>query len=95
MLLALREHGRELRYTKCLELLARLYGYSSHFELVRSEGCEPVSPYDDEIDDAALEARFCHQERVMAEAGLADISGLILDEVNPTGRKISAAVAAE
>jgi hypothetical protein len=92
---ALREHNRELRYTKCLELVARLYGYSSHYEFVQAESCEPLSPLDDQINDTELEARFCFQERVMAEAGFADIAGAVLDAVNPTGRRQPAAIAAE
>jgi hypothetical protein len=45
-----------------------------------------LSPLDEDVDDETLDARFQYQERVMAVAGLADIAGFVLDEVNSTGR---------
>lgn len=66
--------------------MARLYGYAHFPELKNSTWDGPWSPLDEDVDDETLEARFQYQERVMAEAGLADIAGLVLDEVNPTGR---------
>jgi hypothetical protein len=82
----LKRHGRDLSHAKCLDLMARLYGYAHFSELKNSTWDGPWSPLDEDVDDETLEARFQYQERVMAEAGLADIAGLVLDEVNPTGR---------
>jgi hypothetical protein len=82
----LKQHGRDLSYTKCLDLTAQLYGCAHFSELKNSTWDAPLSPFDEDVDDETLEARFHYQERVMAEAGLADIAGLVLDEVNPTGR---------
>jgi len=84
---ALQRHGRELQYTKCLDLIAKLYGFAHFSELKRVVGNAPTSPLDDDVDDATLEKRFQRQERVMAEAGFADIAGPLLDELNPTGRR--------
>jgi hypothetical protein len=82
----LRQHSRELQYTRCLDLMARLYGFAHFSELKNSLQDVPLSPLDEDVDDETLEARFQYQERVMAEAGFADIAGAVLDEVNPTGR---------
>jgi hypothetical protein len=84
---ALQRHGRELQYTKCLDLIAKLYGFAHFSELKRVVGNAPTSPLDDDVDDSTLEKRFQRQERVMAEAGFADIAGPLLDELNPTGRR--------
>jgi hypothetical protein len=83
---ALKRHGHDLPHVKCLDLMARLYGYSHFLELKQSTWDGPWSPPDEDVDDETMEARFQYQERVMAEAGLADIAGPVLDEVNPTGR---------
>lgn len=91
----LERHGRELRYTACLDLVARLYGYAHFSELKYSVWDGPASALDDDVDDQTLEARFLYQECVMAEAGFADIAGAVLDEVNPTGRGNSPAIFGE
>jgi hypothetical protein len=83
---ALRQHSYEMPYTRCLDLMARLYGFSHFSELKNTVSKAILSPLDDDVDDEALEARFQHQERVMAEAGFADIAGAVLDQVEPTGR---------
>ncbi len=83
---ALRQHSRELPYTRCLDLVARLYGFAHFSELKHSIQDMPFTPLDEDVDDETLEARFQYQERVMDEAGFADIAGAVLDEVNPTGR---------
>lgn len=82
----LKQHGCELSHVKCLDLMARLFGFANFSELKNSTSDGPLSPLDEDVDDETLDARFQHQERVMAEAGLTDIAGLVLDEVNPTGR---------
>lgn len=83
---SLARHGFELRHVECLDLMARLHGFSRFTEW-KSTACDgPLSAFDEDVDDAVLEARFQHQERVMAEAGFTDIAGTVLDEVNPTGR---------
>jgi hypothetical protein len=83
---ALARCGQDLRYTKCLDLVARLYGYSHFAELKHSIWDGPFSPFDEDVDNQTLELRFQYQERVMAKAGFADIAGLVLDDINPTGR---------
>ncbi len=83
---ALNEHGHDLPYTRCLDLMARLYGFANFSHMKRTEWSGPPSPFDDSVDDETLEARFQKQERVMAEAGFADVAGAVLDAVNPTGR---------
>lgn len=88
----LQQHGRDLRYTQCLDLMARLYGFANFSHLNSTTRDEPLSHFDEDIDDKTLEARFQHQERVMAEAGFADIAGLVLDEVNPTARGNGSAI---
>lgn len=82
----LKQHGCELSHVKCLDLMARLCGFANFSELKNSTWDGPLSPLDEDVDDETLDARFQHQERVMAEAGFTDIAGLVLDEVNPTGR---------
>jgi hypothetical protein len=82
---ALEKRERGISYIKCLELTARLFGFRNYHEFARIEGSAEKSPFDDFVDDAMLEARFCTQEEVMATAGFADIAGELLDEVNPTG----------
>jgi hypothetical protein len=84
---ALQQHGRELQYTKCLDLIAKLYGFVHFSELKVALRYAPTSLLDDDVDDGTLEERFQQQERVMAEAGFADIAGPLLDELNPTGRR--------
>jgi hypothetical protein len=84
---ALQQHGRELQYTKCLDLIAKLYGFAHFSELKLAIWNAPTSLLDEDVDDLTLEERFQQQERVMAEAGFADIAGPLLDEVNPTGRR--------
>jgi hypothetical protein len=81
---ALRRYGYDVSYTRCLELMARLYGFVDFAELKRSVPDEPLSAFDDDVDDDVLEIRFKYQECVMIEAGFADIAGAVLDEVNPT-----------
>lgn len=83
---ALQQHGRELPHTRCLDLMARLYGFAHLSELKNTIWDTPLSLFDEDVDDQTLEERFQHQEGVMAEAGFADIAGLVLDVVNPTGR---------
>ncbi|KQT12900.1 MULTISPECIES: glyoxalase superfamily protein [unclassified Bradyrhizobium] len=82
---SLARHGQELKYTKCLDLMARLHGFSHFQEWKRTVLDGPLSTFDEDADDEAVEARFQHQECVMAEAGFAAIAGVVLDEVNPTG----------
>lgn len=84
---ALQQHGRELQYTKCLDLVAKLYGFAHFSELKVAYRYASRSLLDDDVDDGNLEERFQQQERVMAEAGFADIAGPLLDELNPTGRR--------
>jgi len=86
---ALRARGHDLPYTRCLDLIARLYGYSDYPDFYRSASLEPLSKLDHDLDDAALEARFAHQELVMTEAGFGPIAGALLDEVDPTDNKQS------
>jgi hypothetical protein len=82
---SLGRHGYELKHVECLDLMARLHGFSRFTEW-KSTVCDgPLSLFDEDADDAVVEARFQHQERVMAEAGYADVAGAVLDEVNPTG----------
>lgn len=83
---ALKQHGHVLPHTRCLDLMARLYGFAHFVEMKRSVENGPLSPFDEDVDDATLEARFQQQERVMADAGFGDVAGVVLDEVNPTGR---------
>lgn len=83
---SLKRHGYDLADTTCLNLTARLYGFA-HFSAFRNASWDaPLSPFDDEVDEQTLEARFEYQECIMAEAGFAEIAGLALDEANPTGR---------
>lgn len=84
---ALEQHGRELQYTKCLDLIAKLYGFAHFSELKVALRYAPTSLLDDDVDDGTLEERFQQQERVMADAGFSDIAGPLLDELNPTGRR--------
>ena len=50
--------------------MARLCGFANFSELKNSTWDGPLSPLDEDVDDETLDARFQHQERVMAEAGL-------------------------
>ena len=81
----LRTHGYDVSYTACLDLMARLYGFAHYRELQHAIGGQPLSLFDEYVDDETLEGRFLHQELVMAEEGLAEIAGAVLDDVNPTG----------
>lgn len=81
----LRQHGHNVSYTWCLNLIARLYRFADFAQMRRMSGGKPNSDFDHHVDDDMLESRFQHQECVMAEAGFADIAGAVLDEVNPTG----------
>jgi len=83
---ALEKHGHQLTYTRCLDLMARLYGFAHFAEMKHSEWPGPPSQFDEHVDDETLEARFQKQERVMAEAGFANVAGAVLDTINPTGR---------
>jgi hypothetical protein len=80
----LRRYGYDVSYTSCLDLMARLYGFANFAELKRTTPDQPLSAFDNEVDDDILEIRFQYQECVMVEAGFADIAGAVLDEVNPT-----------
>lgn len=82
----LKRHGRDLSYNGCLNLMARMYGFAHFYELQNSIWAEPLSPFDEDVDNQTLEARFRYQECVMAEAGFSDIAGAVLDEVNPTAQ---------
>jgi len=86
---SLARYGHDLKYTKCLDLMARLHGFVHFSQWQNTIWDGPLSPFDDDADDETVEARFQHQERVMAEAGFADVAGAVLDEVNPTGRRKS------
>ena len=82
---SLARHGHALMHTTCLDLMARLHGFAHFSEWRNTIWDGPPSPFDEDADDDTVEARFQHQERMMAEAGFADIAGAVLDEVNPTG----------
>lgn len=84
---ALQQRGRELQYTKSLDLIAKLYGFAHFSELKWASWNAPTSLLDEDVDDWTLEQRFQQQEPVMAESGFADIAGPLLDEINPTGRR--------
>lgn len=83
---ALRTHGYDLPHIVCLDLMARLYGFAHYRELQHATAGQPLSLFDEYVDDKILEARSVYHEGVMAEEGFADIAGAVLDEVNPTGR---------
>ncbi|MDO8981319.1 MAG: hypothetical protein Q7V17_19040 [Afipia sp.] len=80
----LRRYGHDVSYTSCLDFMARLYGFANFAELKRTTADQPLSAFDDDVDDGILEIRFQYQESVMAEAGFADIAGAVLDEIKPT-----------
>ncbi len=83
---SLAKRGCELNYIRCLDLMARLHGFA-HFSEWRNTVWEgQLSLVDEDVDDDTVELRFLHQETVMAEAGFAAVAGVVLDEVNPTGR---------
>lgn len=82
----LKAHGRDVSYIGCLDLMARLYGFAHFADLKNSIWNGPLSAFDEDVDDNTLEHRFLYQERVMAEAGVGDIAGVVLDQVDPTGR---------
>lgn len=83
---SLARYGHDLKYTKCLDLMARLHGFLHFSEWQNTVWDGALSLFDEDADDTVVEIRFQHQERVMAEAGFTDIAGTVLDEVNPTGR---------
>jgi ActR/RegA family two-component response regulator len=80
------ERGRTVSYSECLHLVARLYGYTHYLEMQRSENGTHWSAFDNQVEISELEKRYRHQERMMIEAGFADIAGDVLEAVNPTGR---------
>lgn len=83
---SLAKHGYDLNYTRCLDLMARLHGFLHFSEWKNTVWDGQLSLRDEDVDDDTVELRYLHQETVMAEAGLAAVAGLVLDEVNPTGR---------
>lgn len=84
---ALAKHGYVLQYIRCLDLMARLYGFADFHHWKHTAWDGPLGPFDEDLADGNYEARFQRQERLMAEAGFASVAGLVLDEVNPTSRR--------
>lgn len=84
---ALNKYGQEASYTRCLDLMARMYGFAHFSEMKHAVVDCDLSPFDEYVDDQTPEVRFLQQERVMADAGFADVAGAVLDEVNPTDRQ--------
>ncbi|WP_371422022.1 hypothetical protein [Tardiphaga sp.] len=80
----LSRYGHDVSYTSCLDLMARLYGFANFAEMKRMAADQPLSTFDDDVDDGILEIRFQYEVCVMVETGFADIAGAVLDEVNPT-----------
>lgn len=83
---SLARYGHDLKYAKCLDLMARLHGFAHFSGWQNATWDGSLSLFDEDADDDTVEARFQHQERVMAEAGFTAVAGVVLDEVNPTGR---------
>ena len=80
----LSRYGHDVSYTRCLERMARLYGFANFAELKRTTADQPLSAFDNDVDDDILEIRFQYQVCVMVDTGFADIAGAVVDEVNPT-----------
>jgi hypothetical protein len=54
----LSRYGHDVSYTRCLELMAHLYGFANFAELRRSALDQPPSAFDNDVDDDILEIRF-------------------------------------
>lgn len=54
----LRRYGHDVSYTSCLDFMARLYGFANFAELKRTTADQPLSAFDNDVDDDILEIRF-------------------------------------
>jgi hypothetical protein len=81
----LRELGFYLKYTQCLNLAVRLFGFDDHQDFLARDLDAPLSALDDELSDEEFAARDDHQMGVLAAAGLGPVAREFLDRANPTG----------
>jgi hypothetical protein len=77
--------GLNFKYSACLELAARLYGFENWHQYLRRDLNKRLSPVDENLSDADFTARDEFQMGVLEAAGLGPVARELLDRVNPTG----------
>jgi hypothetical protein len=82
---ALDEAGYKIGLLKCLELVARMYGYANYNELFHTVDGVTCSPDDEAVVDAKFAARFWSQVEKLVEIGVSPQDAEhIIDMVRPT-----------
>ncbi len=82
---ALDEAGYKIGLLKCLELVARMYGYANYHELFHTVDGVTCSPDDEAVDEAKFAARFWSQVQKLVEIGVSPQDAeQIIDMVRPT-----------
>jgi hypothetical protein len=81
----LSEHGADLKYVPCLNLVVRLLGFDNYTHYCKRDLDAPLSLLDEQLSDADFAARDEMQMGVLAAAGLGQVARELLDRGNPTG----------
>lgn len=77
--------GINLKYSACLELTARLYGFDDWQHYFHRDLDAPLSPLDEFLSDNDFTTRDEFQMKTLEAAGLGAVARELLDRVNPTG----------
>lgn len=73
-------------YNRCLDLVAKMYGFSCYAELQDKAGQHPPSKDDALVDGEIAKTRRGHHIAVLVEAGVTTDASAIVDAVKPTDR---------
>lgn len=81
----LQSAGYDVRLQKCIELVARMYGYADYHELHSTVDGVTCSPDDEAVDEAKFSVRFWSQVEKLVEIGVSPQDAeQIIDMVRPT-----------
>jgi Glyoxalase superfamily protein len=85
------DRGIELKHVQCLELAARLYGFSNWRHYLDRDPGAPFSPFDGDLSETDFAERDAFQMNVLEAAGLGEVARDLLDRVDPSGSWAKAA----
>lgn len=80
----IRRNGFEIRHYPCLDLAARLYGFFSYQDYLRTKPSKDLVRWDHEISQEDFDSRHEYQMNILVEAGYGEFAENLLEEVDPT-----------
>lgn len=78
--------GFEVTLSRCQDLSAQMVGLNDFHDYRTRSLHSPLSPYDEDLSDRDLAARFALQLAALSAAGYSAVATALLDRVNPTAR---------